>query len=494
MTRKIAASVLLTAAALALGGCVSLGVANRDQLDPGSAASRTGVEYRLGFTQMTGTVTWRLVDCQTPTIAVKTEGVTVGSAADPERRYVIDMTSLSSPLKTSALRVERWPNGQLRAINASAEDRSAAVLGSLISSAVRIFSPVPGGGGPAAASHCTPDTERALADAQRLKGELATKTAAVNAATADLNAITERVRQAGGAVDSLTANLLANAVTALDQRRREQLVLQTQLDRALEKITAKIEFRWPQRASDSGPHFLELPAETASEWFTNGPATARIRSGSCVQLWLSRASGGGAGAVDAPDESILEGIRYRDPEPGLFEVRVTKDAQVPPAGGPPCLASPGSETVLSMPVDVLQFGRVMTLPFHNAMFQSNALEATWDEQGRLTMASYGVRTSSAETAAALLSTGVDQVRAGIAANRDAETQRLVRENALLQAQIANAELQGKLNPPVLDERSQAIANFDAQRALDNAEAAAINAQIALQRARAEAAAAGIAVN
>lgn len=427
-----------------LGGCVSLDVANRKQLADDDPVSRTGVEYRLAFTQVSGKIVWRLADCAgDPKISVKAEGVAVGSAPDMDRRYVIDMGSLSSPAKTSSLKVDRWPNGLLKSINASAEDRTAQIIGSVVSSAAKLFMPVPFGSGEGGPSQCTNEAIAALADVRRLKGEVAAKAREAAAAAASVDALLERIRLAGGTPDSTTANQLANAIQAKLGRQVELAALQAALDKAREPITAETEFAWPGSPNDAGPKLLALPNEAAEAWFlvSNRP---RLQRGSCAQLWLvpKRPDGG----VDNPDETGLEGLRYREAEPGLFEVRTTPGTAPAAAGAPPCEADKGSALVHSQPIDVLQFGRLMTLRFRNAVFQSNSLEAAWDEQGRLTTVGYGVKTASAETAATMVGSGIETVRTGLSARRGAELGRLNAENAVLEAQAKNAELKAKVNP------------------------------------------------
>jgi hypothetical protein len=98
--------MLLMVASTGLASCVQL------QVTPTSGGSgvaiRQGVEYRLPFTQVKGTLVRRLAKCGAePVLAIAFEDVAFKSAPDWTQRYVIDVQSLSSPMKTSSLKVER---------------------------------------------------------------------------------------------------------------------------------------------------------------------------------------------------------------------------------------------------------------------------------------------------------------------------------------------------------------------------------------------------
>ncbi|HEX8223911.1 MAG TPA: hypothetical protein VF605_08860 [Allosphingosinicella sp.] len=432
--RSLLACAALPLAVLA-GGCVSLDVHNLSDVAADDPVSRSGVEYRLGFTQLKGTVTWRLANCSKPEIVIETDDVKVASAPDMKRRYLVDMTSLSSPVKTSDLKLKLWPDRQLKSVSASAEDRTGPIIGSVLGSAVKLMTPAGFGGGSAAYGHCTREAYEALGNADKLEADVAAKKAEVAVAEATVNAIQERIRLAGGVADPTTAHQLGNAIASRQALQLELGRLEAAHKKALKAITVSTEFLWPKLASDVGPEKLPLP-EAARKWFDPDPPVNfnSIVNGSCVQLWLVPTV---AGPLDDPDESSLEGIRYRQAEPATFEVRA-----IGRTVNDRC-EEKGNHLVSSKPLDVLQFGRIKTLPFRNAMFQNNGLEASWDEQGRLTEVGYGVKSASAETLATTVGGGIDTIKGGIAAERGAELARLKAENDLLEARAKNEELKSK---------------------------------------------------
>ncbi len=464
-------------------GCVSLDVKPTSSVAGG--AQREGIRYRLPFSQFKGVQIRRLTKCgPKPEIAIKLDSVSIVSSPDWTRQYVVDMHSLSSAMKTSALKIERYPNGQLKSINAEAEDRSAAVIGSAISTALKFVTPIPdpaAGGAMFGPQACTPEAAQSLVDAALLKDKLATVTAKIEEETADLNGLVEQVQLAGGKSDkSLRVKLVATS-SALQKSRAEHVKIQKKLDEELKKITLSEEFLWPLAPTDFGPKPMPLPVDVATKWFAP-PAIKMMSDLSCTQFWLDRTGPGIIETVSDKDDEAFQGIRYRESEPGAFVV-TGSPVQSMAAPGIRCDSGRGKEE-FRFPAEIHQIGRLMTLPFNNRMFQSNAISATWDEAGRLTMVSYGEKTAAAETVANLASTSVSAFRDAVSARRSEELQDLKARNDLLTARVTNAELMGKLSPPV-DPNIEAIANFDADRRLSEAETAAINAELALNRARAE---------
>ena len=469
-------AVLACSVSIVVAGCVSLDVKPLQD-----EATGKGVTYRLPFTQFKGIQIRRLVACDpAPKIVVKLESVTVVSAPDWTRRYEIDMHSLSSTFKTSALKVERYPNKQLKSINAEADDRTAAVIGSVFSTVFKFVSPLSAAGGAEDSTICLDATKKVLATVVSTKTALKAKTAEVAEQTARLNHLLERARLAESASDDLLRRQLSAAAEKLQELRKRHVELQGELDQALEVVTASEEFLWPSTPTDLGPKLMPLPKDKANAWFRSD-MVATISEATCTQFWLERDRPGIPPQLpDAAADAELEGVRYRESEPGAFVVRLSPGPGKP---GEECSTNKGEEE-FRMPAEVHQFGRLMTLPFTNRMFQKNALAATWDEAGGLTMISYGEQSASAETLAKLVGESVDSYRDMRASRRGEELAELKADNETLQARITNAELMGKLNAPV-DANLEVIANFDADRRLSEAETAAINAEIALTHAQAE---------
>lgn len=472
------------ATCVALGGCVTLDVTPTGRAT--GVAARQGVEYRLPFTRVKGTLVRRLAKCgPKPEIAVMLEGVAFQSAPDWTQRYVIDVQSLSAPMKTSSLKIERYPNGQLKSVNAEAEDRSAAVIASVASTTLKFLVPVAPLGGGTAAEECQQGALDALNDATRIKGQLARDTATLTADTKTLTGLTELLQQAGGAADRGLRNAITNAARAVQGSRDAVTNSQQALDKALGTITLKEEFTWPELPTDFGPKLMPLQDAIAGKWFKQG-SVQTMQASSCIQFWLEADRNGAPDPVDAETDAALTGIRYRESEPGSFVARLAPEPPLPVPNGPPpgpCGLGKGEEQY-RLAGEVFQFGRLMSLPFRNRAFQSNSIAATWDENGRLTSVSYGERTASAETVAKLAGDLMTAGRDTIAARRGEELAAMTRQNAILEARIKQAELNGKLMPKA-DPNAEALANFDADKRIADAEAASIQAEIALAKARAE---------
>lgn len=480
MRRAIRVTAMSCGLSLALAGCVSL------KVEPAAQAGREGIEYRLPFTQFKGTQIRRLAECgPMPKLAIKLDSVTVVSSPDWTRRYAIDMHSLSSAFKASALKVERYPNGQLKAINAEADDRSAAVLAVAFSTAMKVVAPTTMlAGADESKSGCTLEAISALEKASSTKIALQAKTAEVAEQTSRLNGLLERLALAGGTADDGLRRQLAVASKRLQDLRAEHVALQVVLDNALKQITLSEEFVWPARPSELGPALNPLPTNIASKWFVPDRVEA-LRRLMCTQFSLEPNGTAAPHAIlHEEQDAELKGIRYRESEPGAFVVRLAPEPAPnldPNAEVVECSLVQGDEE-FRMSAEIHQFGSVRTLPFTNRMFQKNTLAATWDEAGRLTMVSYGVQSSSAEAVTKLLSESVDSYRGMQAERLGQETAELKAQNELLSARIANAELMDKIDGRQNPDLEQ-LANFDADRRLAEAETAAINAEIALDRAR-----------
>ncbi|MHA0337302.1 hypothetical protein [Sphingomonas aquatilis] len=467
---------------MAAAGCVTLDVKPTSKAQ--GVAGRQGVEYRLPFTQVKGVLVRRLAKCGAkPVVAIAFSDVAFKSAPDWTQRYVIDVQSLSSPMKTSALKIERYPNGQLKSINSEVEDRSAAVIVSVASTALQFLTPlkIPGGADEKTEG-CTTEGVAALTEVNRLKAVAARDTEALAEATKILNGLLERVTLAGGQSDRGLRAAIDAAVVQVQKLQLTATSGKTALEEALEKITQREEFVWPELPTELGPKPMPVSDELTQAWFTPGYLET-MRQSACVQFWLEPDRPRVADDTDSKVDAALEGVRYRESEPGAFVARLAQD-ELPQPGKPldTCGKKPAKETY-RLSGEVFQFGRLMSLPFRNRMFQSNSISATWDENGRLTSVSYGEKTAAAETAAKMLSDLMTAGRETLGTRRGEELADITRRNALLEAKLKQAELEGKLAPKV-DPNVEKIANFDADRRVAEAETAAINAQIALAAARA----------
>lgn len=474
--------MLLTVASTGLASCVQLQVTPTSGRS--SVAIRQGVEYRLPFTQVKGTLVRRLAKCGAePVLAIAFEDVAFKSAPDWTQRYVIDVQSLSSPMKTSSLKVERYPNGQLKSINAEAEDRSAAVVTSLVSTGLKFLTPIAPLGGGANGEECKPEAIAALNAVTKLKARLAAHTATLTADTKRLNGLLERLQLAGGAADMELRKAMTAMAGTVQKSQAAVTSDKAALEDALDKVTVRDEFLWPENPTDFGPKLMPLPDDKSSSWFTAGSVETMRQSG-CIQLWLNADRPGATAERDPKVDALLEGVRYRESEPGAFVAMLAKEELPDAAGNLNTCGKQAGEEQYRLAGEVFQFGRLMSLPFRNRIFQSNAISATWDENGRMTMVSYGEKTVSAETVAKMLAEVTAAGRDTIAARRGDELADLKQRNALLEARIKEAELTGKLTPKA-DPNAEAIANLDADRRLNEATTANILAEVALRKAEAE---------
>jgi hypothetical protein len=452
------------------------------------------VEYRLAFTQFKGKLVRRLVRCDaTPEIAMLVEAVSAQSAADWDHRYVLDYAALSHAFKTSSVEVKRYPGGQLQSINAKAEDRSAAVVGAIASTALKFFTPIdPALGGGEDISACTASAKTTLLAVDASKDDLRRKVGSTERLSRELGRLTDQIQLTTGAAGDRLRDKVSRTALKLQKAKDEQAAEQENLTGLLAKITVTDDFTWPVRSSDTGPFLMPFSSEYAKAWFNEPWATIALNS-TCAQLWLERsyaetkpqANSGSVKSVDLQDPNL--GVRYREGEPGALVIRRSPRLDAEPSraanANEYCARSAGAEE-FRFASEVLQFGRVMILPFDNRAFQKNSLEATWDETGRLTMLKYGEEASSAEAAAALGATLTEAVRETVSKRRGEELAELKAEKELLETQSAVIDARRTSSAASASTR-EAIANFDADKRLAEAERAAIEAELSLREARAK---------
>lgn len=163
--------ILVAAASLTLSGCVTQLSTTRDTVRSDYDQALNGASYALPMIQYDVKVAYKVAGCPVfnratnqydGDVTLKIETTPTSSYVAGER-FHIDYRALTSLLKTTDFTLETHDTGTLKAINATAEDKSGDVIKSLVDTAISAASI--GAGSPFAAAAAN---DKAEAEADRL--------------------------------------------------------------------------------------------------------------------------------------------------------------------------------------------------------------------------------------------------------------------------------------------------------------------------------------
>lgn len=497
----------LLCSTLLLGACARGLVVQRDAGD----AFSTGVPQVLPFTQFEVTATWRLARCESAPVRAGDEPVgpeiklvvtaTPHSEDDPDQRYLIDPTSLQSPVTRSQFSVTYHEGSNtIHTVNAEIEDRSAAVAGNLVTTAVNLAPLLMGVSippdlgirafdGPAPPA-CTTDAKIALARAERLKAQLDEQTAALTEATDAVTTLAARVARLGTAVDTATSSAYARALETLDRLAVTQAALNAQLEDALKPLTHATTVRWPMSGTDRATTApFTLPLSVVRGWISDGrsedwpqahlaiesltgerapqrslPRHAQARSGAAVAAAAPREPDEGV-PPDRHDPAYVTGIPYNIPVRGRLVACSAPCDRVPDDAQNHRVVAEGS---------IAQLGNVRLLRVRNPALGSTTFQAVFARDATLTSTGYAQRTAPLETATSAIADATGRI-----APLFDPTERRKRETAYLEALQARREATAALTPAPTNPHGDEIRTTDFETALINARIANLQAQTAL---------------
>ena len=472
-------------------------------------ASRRGIAYFLPITRFDATVKWTVTGCDdtnglilAETIVSKTQ-----TEPDPDALQVIDYTSLNAFTKTSGVKVEFYDSGAIKSINASAEDRTGAIIVHAVSAATKIAGAfiAPGVAGLVATDtkKCSAAVNQALSDVDRLADDVDTATGDLESAQATLEELTARLAQAkSGKTDAAVAALKAQ-VTVVEEKKRALHAAQDKLAPVIKVLTNSDTVSFTASSPNAVSLPVMVPEKIWNKWLPAVGAgfSAELKKATATQMAKEKAVylqldsvGGWQNGVDIEDSGTSEaamrqaGIRYR----------VAVPASLLGCLGNPCNMMPKAEGIAGkqigapMAVRVLNRGSTFYLPFASKGFSNGALEARFAENGTLTYASYDQKTAPGEVIAATADSAADGVVGvikGIRSDRTSELQQTKDETELLKARqdLALAQAAQAKSPNAANDEETAAT--EAQTRLLEAKVANANAAIALRKAEAELAAA-----
>lgn len=465
-----------------LAGCTSLD-AVRVTADTKELPA-AGAPYSLPFTQYEITVTRRLKACvddkKNPALVVATTATAAPvQLPDPVRQYVIDFDSLQSAFKKTNLTVDYHPNGGIKSINAAAEDRTGQAILS-VAKAVGTIAVVAAGAGGVRASACEKDIAT-LVDTTipGLESDIKTQTAEVTELTADVDRLTAMATAMGKAWGKTEQKAMGTAIGKLITAKRALAAKNESLQSALKGVTHVVKVKWPangdERISPPGT-VASLPVELIAKWGTPDDEARLIREADArFEIVAGTQIGNPTYCTPACPGDASAGLKYRMPSRGTLVVHWQRTT---PTGK----QTQEKESVWEGMIP--QLGPVFTLPLKSVPFSNRKLVATFDEAGLPTSLGVESVAATAETAASTFESLVAQAASVRAQLKPSELDELKAQTELLKARKELETAQKALQPTAQDPTAQAIAAFQADTALKQAEQANLEATRALAEARA----------
>lgn len=414
--RKAAFLALLLA-----GGCTTHLQVQRMNTDV--EASRVGAPFPVGFTQYTVEVTREVVECG-PELKLKTsaEIKEMKVQRDPNLRFTVRINSLSSPLKVSSLDLGYDANGMITTVNASAEDKTAQVIGNLVGSAAKIatIGALPGASPGAVPEACSKEVRDALAEVEGLRPDVKAATKLVVGRTETLKALQGKAAALGANIDEGTKGRIAKAHDELAAATENLAEKNKKLEKPLNTISHKQTVHWPPH----GDLFDDLVAMDDVVWARFGRVddNVAVRRRFEIFLTLSPIVSGGRNLLKPASVEAGLGLPYRTPEPGRLVVCAERK----------CV--PGGELLAEKTGEVLQLGTIYYLPCVSRPFSNISCSLALNPDGTLKSVGSAQKASIAEGASAALLANLETVRATRETLSSAKVKQIEANTAALKAE------------------------------------------------------------
>ncbi|MCG2841207.1 hypothetical protein L6Q21_09470 [Sandaracinobacter sp. RS1-74] len=426
-----------------LAGCTSLST-TADRSTGATNKALVGVPYSLPMLQYDIKITRTLAQCVDPTTKIPALKFTMTAEATPHyvagETFVIDYRRLAGFTKITSFAIEYQESSNiLKSINATAEDRTAEIIGNTVKTAVGIASLAAGVPGVSKAPDGTPLTApggilvcgpktQGLLDAVTLAADnVKTKAEALKKATANVDALASRAASLSDADKTeLTkrVGLQTDAIKAL-------ATAQSALDQAKDKISLVTAIRWPRAMDDDADMFLAEGAAMAKltrlvAWSAPVPG-ADLADNACdaadqVSACVSKKLGifvkldrfvaapeiaspgkGRRSPIQEVSNDAAKGVFIRPPVQGRLLICGDVSQSDCREDGPVLLLK-------SDDVSVPQLGTLRFLPFENHAFQNNALVLTLAASGDVSKLEYKNLKAQGESASAAALAAVTDIR------------------------------------------------------------------------------------
>ena len=442
------------------------------RVDPNNPATMVGAPYPLMYTRYQVVVTRQVTGCgRNLTALVKADIKVTEAAPDPKQLFVLDPNSLANAMKTSEVKLEYQPNSAVASLNATAEDKTAAVISNVVSSVFKVASIAAASGG--ARDAPTEACSKAVLDAQAViakqRPAVDAATAVVDALTTDLKNLLAKVAAASGNADAATKKALAAKYDSLTLAADDLKEKSAVLDKALKVVTNVETLIWPSDGNTDKGEFPLSPA-VFKRWGAVDDDENERRKFTVV---LALSPIGLNGKSDLKPDEVVDpklGVPYRLPVTAKFVVCV----------GGPC--GPGNDAIADKVGEVLQYGHVFYLPCESRPFTSIGCSFAMTEAGQLKSMGTAQKAAAAEGASATLKDVTTQAGALQETLDSADTKKLQAKTALLKAEAEYAAAAAALQPDPTKPDKDQTAILKAQTDLLNARRAELEAEAALKEA------------
>lgn len=469
--------------AVALAGCSS-NLAIR-KIQPGDTA--TGYPYRLKFTQFEIPITWRVVGCdpsqpdgQQLKLKITAEAKDKATP-DPSQYYVIDPSTLQGPFRATEFSMEWYDDRSTKTINSSVDDQTGTAIVNVLTGVAHIAKAgLFAGGG----SDCNAEVVDALGKIDGKEGQEAlTKQAQEDVEDQILvvTKLTAKLAAAGANADDQTKLQLANAQNLLERKAAVLAGEQSKLKRLLVVLAETRTVTWPE----TGSSFASDPAkpfrpslEARQRWKMNGTSPAAN-----VHLALLPRDGRPLpteAELKAQGNGARAGVPYREPRPMKLYA-----CNPDPCGTDAAALDDVNKLVKSSEVLVLQGGTMFYLPFRAQTFAHIKNSAGFAQSGVLTSAGSSQVRGAGSSIAETFKGSAEQLSAIVTNSRAAETARLTAKADEMKAKKALADAEAALAPASDADKQAMIKAYQTDATLATAERTKIEAEIALQAARAQ---------
>lgn len=442
------------------------------RVDPSRPATMVGVPYPLMFTRYQIDITRQVTGCGSDLTALVKADIKVTEAVpDPKQLFVLDPNSLANAMKTSEVKLEYLPNGAVSSLNATAEDKTGAVISGVVSSVVKVatIAAAAGAAPGAKAEACSKAVldARAVIAKQRPLVDSATKL--VDALNADLKSLLAKVAAASGNADEATKKALAAKYDSLTLANEDLKEKSAVLDKALKVVTNVETLVWPLDGDSDAGEFPLSPA-VFKRW---GAVDDNPNSRRKFTVVLALSPVGLNGRPNLKQSQTVQpelGIPYRLPVTAKLAVCV----------GGPC--SLDNVAIAKKTGEVLQFGHVFYLPCESRPFTSIGCSFAMTDAGQLKSMGTTQKAVAAEGASAMLKDLTTQAGALQETLSTADTKKLQAKTAALKAEADYAAAAAALQPDPTKPDADQTAVLKAQTDLLNAQRAQLEAQAALNDA------------
>ncbi len=389
---------------------------------------------------------------------------------DAENMYLIDSDSLSGTTKISDL-IVKWEKGRLVSINATADDQSAEIISSVVSGigklAVSSINPV--AGVPALPDPgkdvvlCNTTTATAVSNVVILEKEIASVSEKISGLAQDITALQSDLAKIGldSQIDcSIQGNSgeikcqLKAAMAELKSQGKQLDTAKRKLSHSLKAISIESIYRWPSNSKTSKTDTpFRVSDEILKNWVHLGKVKGVENIASSQQsidnfkkeldifFQLGKVGNYGVNNLKTYSDRLGAdaGIRYRLPANGYVVVCKKKI----------CTRDDKPYVVAVKKGEIHQLGHIFNVPFVSKPFTNIELKMTFDSDGLPTMASMSQKESAGENIAGVfkhISEEVANIRKVKEESKKSELDKIKDQTALLTAQSELATAQSALNP------------------------------------------------